>query len=159
MASHNSWHRNQRQNGQNGRHLVIYVRYSSDMQRPESCMDQERKVRENLARMGIDNSHAVIIRDEAESGQTEHRDGFGPVAASQGGADLPQNQASSTLPSRQIEPGRAGSPGNPGSAGSTQVHNHPDRRRSTLWPRVRSGRTMKLWIGGGFSGLAARSVR
>ena len=32
---------------------IIYCRYSSDMQRKESCTDQERKVREYLLRNNI----------------------------------------------------------------------------------------------------------
>lgn len=56
--------------------VVIYCRYSSDMQRPESCADQERQVRAGLARFGIDTSDAVVIRDEAESGTKTARQGF-----------------------------------------------------------------------------------
>ena len=33
--------------------VVIYCRYSSDMQRPASCADQERVVRAGLARLGL----------------------------------------------------------------------------------------------------------
>lgn len=56
--------------------VVIYSRYSSDMQRPESCGDQERGIRAGLARRVIDAAGAVVIRDEAESGTRTDRDGF-----------------------------------------------------------------------------------
>jgi len=36
------------------RKTVIYTRYSSDMQSPKSCEDQEREVREALDRLEID---------------------------------------------------------------------------------------------------------
>lgn len=50
------------------REIVIYSRYSSDMQSPKSCADQERDVRTALTRLGIDHRLAVVIHDEAESG-------------------------------------------------------------------------------------------
>ena len=53
--------------------VAIYTRYSSVMQRTESCEDQERKVKEGLDRLGIDHRHAVVVRDEAESGTTCRR--------------------------------------------------------------------------------------
>ncbi len=56
--------------------VVIYCRYSSDMQRPDSCADQERAVRAGLARLGITAADAVVVRDEAESGTKTARDGF-----------------------------------------------------------------------------------
>ena len=55
---------------------VIYARFSSDMQRADSCTDQERDVRAGLTRKGIDPTNAVILRDEAESGTKVARDGF-----------------------------------------------------------------------------------
>jgi DNA invertase Pin-like site-specific DNA recombinase len=57
--------------------VVIYCRYSSDMQRPDSCADQERNVRAGLAKLGIGaGAEAVVICDEAESGTRTARDGF-----------------------------------------------------------------------------------
>lgn len=56
--------------------IVIYCRYSSDMQRADSCADQERAVRTALSRLGIDATDAVVICDEAESGTKTARDGF-----------------------------------------------------------------------------------
>jgi hypothetical protein len=56
--------------------IVIYCRYSSDMQRTDSCADQEREVRAGLARLGIHAGDAVVIRDEAESGTKANREGF-----------------------------------------------------------------------------------
>ena len=53
--------------------LVIYTRYSSDMQSPKSCADQERDVRQALTRLGIDHRLAVVIHDEAESGTKTFR--------------------------------------------------------------------------------------
>lgn len=56
--------------------VVIYTRYSSDMQRPESCTDQERKVREALTRMGFSHAEAAVLRDEAISGTRADRPEF-----------------------------------------------------------------------------------
>ena len=58
--------------------IVIYCRYSSDMQRADSCADQEREVRAWLARHGValTGSEVVVINDEAESGTKSTRDGF-----------------------------------------------------------------------------------
>lgn len=58
------------------KNVVIYCRYSSDMQRPESCADQEREVRAALARIGITATDTIVIHDEAESGTKTARDGF-----------------------------------------------------------------------------------
>ena len=55
---------------------MIYCRYSSDMQNPKSCADQEREVRQALARMGIDDSNAIVIHDAGESGTKTLRDEF-----------------------------------------------------------------------------------
>src|SRR5262245_45137242 len=46
------------------RSIVIYTRFSTDMQRADSCEDQERNVRVSLARMGIDATQALVIKDE-----------------------------------------------------------------------------------------------
>ena len=56
--------------------VVIYTRYSSEMQRAESCEDQEREVREGLARRGIDTREIVVIQDRAESGTKTDRPGL-----------------------------------------------------------------------------------
>ena len=59
--------------------IVIYCRYSSDMQRPESCGDQERAVRSALERGGVNTNGSdeiVVIHDQAESGTNTKRDGF-----------------------------------------------------------------------------------
>jgi DNA invertase Pin-like site-specific DNA recombinase len=56
--------------------LVIYLRYSSDMQRADSCADQERNIRAALDRLGIDHQNALVLRDEGESGTKLSRDGF-----------------------------------------------------------------------------------
>ena len=56
--------------------IVIYCRYSSDMQSPKSLADPERDVRQALTRMGIPHAHAVVIYDGAESGTTTVRGGF-----------------------------------------------------------------------------------
>ena len=58
------------------RYVVIYARFSSDMQNPKSCADQEREIRDALTRMGIDHSEAIVIHDEAESGTKVFRDQF-----------------------------------------------------------------------------------
>lgn len=52
---------------------VIYARYSSDMQSPKSCADQEREVREAAGRLGIDLTDALVIHDDAESGTKTDR--------------------------------------------------------------------------------------
>ena len=61
--------------------IVIYVRYSSDMQRAESCADQERKVREHLDRHGIDQTHVAVISDEGISGTRDDRPGLQKLMA------------------------------------------------------------------------------
>jgi DNA invertase Pin-like site-specific DNA recombinase len=61
--------------------IVIYCRYSSDMQRPDSCADQERAVRAALARLGFSGADIVVIHDQAESGTKTARDGFQQLCA------------------------------------------------------------------------------
>ena len=56
--------------------LVICCRYSTDMQNPKSCNDQEHDVRSGLTRLGIDHRRAVVIHDNAESGTNVLRQGF-----------------------------------------------------------------------------------
>ena len=60
--------------------LVIYARFSTDMQNPKSCADQEREVRDALTRMGIDHAQALVIHDDAESGTKTFRDEFARLA-------------------------------------------------------------------------------
>jgi hypothetical protein len=50
------------------RSIVIWTRFSSEMQRTDSCIDQERKVRDGLTARGIDHSDAKVFRVEAVSG-------------------------------------------------------------------------------------------
>ena len=61
--------------------IVIYCRYSTDMQREQSCEDQERECRRHLQRMGIDHTNAVAIHDSAISGLKEDREGFTKIMA------------------------------------------------------------------------------
>jgi site-specific DNA recombinase len=56
--------------------LVVCCRYSTDMQNPKSCEDQEHDVRAGLTRLGIDHRLAVVIHDDAESGTNVLRPGF-----------------------------------------------------------------------------------
>jgi site-specific DNA recombinase len=56
--------------------LIIYTRYSSDMQSPKSCADQERDIRATLTRMNIYHRRAEVIHDEAESGTKTFRTEF-----------------------------------------------------------------------------------
>ncbi len=54
----------------------FYSRYSTDMQRSESCEDQERGIRDGLKRKGIDAADAILLRDEAVSGTRADRENF-----------------------------------------------------------------------------------
>jgi DNA invertase Pin-like site-specific DNA recombinase len=56
--------------------IVIYCRYSSELQNPKSCEDQEREIRAGLARLGIDATNAEVINDRAVSGTKTDREGF-----------------------------------------------------------------------------------
>lgn len=58
------------------RRQVIYTRYSTELQNPKSCADQEREVRQVLTEMGIDTTTALVIHEEAQSGTREDRDGY-----------------------------------------------------------------------------------
>jgi DNA invertase Pin-like site-specific DNA recombinase len=58
------------------RQVVIYCRFSTDMQNPKSCADQERDVRTGLAQKGINATDALVIHEEAESGTRSDRSGF-----------------------------------------------------------------------------------
>jgi DNA invertase Pin-like site-specific DNA recombinase len=59
--------------------VVIYCRYSCELQNPKSCADQEREVRAGLARLGIDTTEAEVICDAAESGTSTDRVGFDEI--------------------------------------------------------------------------------
>lgn len=52
---------------------VMYTRYSSDMQRNESCEDQERNVRLGLTRKAIDPANFEVLNDRAASGTKNDR--------------------------------------------------------------------------------------
>ena len=58
------------------KYTVIYCRYSTDMQRADSCADQEWQVRAALARLGVIGLEVVVIYDKAESGTKTARNGF-----------------------------------------------------------------------------------
>jgi hypothetical protein len=60
---------------------VLYLRYSTDMQRTDSCEDQERNIRRDLPRFGVPMQNVLVIRDEAESGTKSSRDGFQQLQA------------------------------------------------------------------------------
>ena len=55
---------------------IIYTRYSSEMQREESCDDQEREARDGLARKCVDHRNAVILADKIISGEVADRAQF-----------------------------------------------------------------------------------
>ena len=52
---------------------VVYTRFSTEMQRSESCEDQEREVRQGLALKGIDAADFEVIDDLAASGTKNNR--------------------------------------------------------------------------------------
>jgi hypothetical protein len=52
---------------------IIYTRFSSEMQRNESCEDQEREVRKGLELKGIDTAHFEVVNDRAASGTKNNR--------------------------------------------------------------------------------------
>jgi DNA invertase Pin-like site-specific DNA recombinase len=56
--------------------IVIYTRYSTDMQRSTSCEDQERNVRAALKRRKIDTRDALVLQDRAETGTRSDRPAF-----------------------------------------------------------------------------------
>ena len=55
------------------RRTVILTRYSSKMQRPASCEDQERNVRRALPAKGVNPIRALVLHDRAESGTLADR--------------------------------------------------------------------------------------
>lgn len=59
--------------------VVIYCRYSCELQNPKSCEDQEREIRAGLARRGIDTSNAEVIYDRAVTGTSTDRKGFDEI--------------------------------------------------------------------------------
>ena len=58
------------------RWTVIYVRFSDENQRRDSCADQERECRHHLRQMGLDTQDVLVISDEAVSGKRDDREGF-----------------------------------------------------------------------------------
>ena len=70
------------------KYVVIYSRFSSEMQRAESCDDQEREVRSALGRRGIESQDAIVIRDEAESGTKSDRVGFQRLIAMRNAGEI-----------------------------------------------------------------------
>jgi site-specific DNA recombinase len=59
--------------------IVIYCRFSSELQNPKSLADHEREIRTGLARLEIDASNAEVISDAAVSGTRTDRDGFDQI--------------------------------------------------------------------------------
>ena len=55
------------------RRTVILTRYSSKMQRPASCEDQERNVRRALPARDVNPDRALVLHDRAESGTLADR--------------------------------------------------------------------------------------
>jgi hypothetical protein len=55
---------------------VIYVRFSSNLQRCEIASDQERRCRESLERIGISAEGFIVLSDEALSGKRDSQPGF-----------------------------------------------------------------------------------
>jgi len=62
-----------------GRVNVIYCRFSSELQRTDSNVDQERRCRDGLDRLGIAHGGFQVICDEAITGTSESRNGFEQV--------------------------------------------------------------------------------
>ncbi len=60
---------------------VLYTRFSTDMQRDESCEDQEREVRKGLALKGIDATNFEVVHDRAASGTKNDRAQFEQLRA------------------------------------------------------------------------------
>lgn len=56
--------------------VIIYARYSTDMQNPQSCEDQVRVVRQQLTKLGIAHHDALVIQDEKISGTRADRPGY-----------------------------------------------------------------------------------
>ncbi len=60
--------------------IILYLRYSSSMQREESCEDQEREIRKYLDSLGINHRSAVVLSDKATSGTKKSRAGYQKIA-------------------------------------------------------------------------------
>ena len=60
---------------------VLLTRFSTEMQRDESCEDQEREVRKGLALKGIDATNFEVIYDRAASGTKNDRVQFDQLRA------------------------------------------------------------------------------
>ena len=54
-----------------GKQNIIYCRFSSEMQRTDSNVDQERRCRDALSRMNLNHLDFKVICDEAISGVCE----------------------------------------------------------------------------------------
>ncbi|MBI3830140.1 MAG: recombinase family protein [Planctomycetes bacterium] len=52
---------------------VLYTRFSTPMQREESCKDQERNIHNGLKKLGIEYPNPLILHDMAESGTKAER--------------------------------------------------------------------------------------
>jgi site-specific DNA recombinase len=61
------------------RKIVIFARFSTDMQNPKSCADQVREVRQKLIQKGLDPTNAVVIEEDGESGTRSDRAGFSQI--------------------------------------------------------------------------------
>jgi site-specific DNA recombinase len=61
------------------RKVVIFARYSTDMQNPKSCDDQAREVHQKLREKGINSTNAMVIQEDAESGTRSDRTGFSRI--------------------------------------------------------------------------------
>ena len=85
------------------RKVVIYARYSTDMQSPKSCADQEREIRSGLTKMGVDHRLAVVIHDEAESGTKTFRSEFERLEQMVRNGEIAEPVAEITIASNLIE--------------------------------------------------------
>ena len=56
--------------------IVSYTRFSTEMQRDDSCVDQLRNIVEYCRKNGIDPDHMVNLSDKGESGTDASRPGF-----------------------------------------------------------------------------------
>ena len=59
-----------------GKMDVFFTRFSSDLQRQDSCDDQEREIRDGLAKLGVGYSNPLVFKDQAESGTKCEREAF-----------------------------------------------------------------------------------
>jgi site-specific DNA recombinase len=56
--------------------IVSYTRFSTDLQREDSCKDQERNILDYCRKNGIPSQNIIQLRDEGESGTDADRPGF-----------------------------------------------------------------------------------